>query len=182
MPAARPSRPSIRLTAFAMPTTQSTVISGARSGDSTTKSANGTRKKSIVTPASESTLPDRTCPASLAGGDTSRMSSSSPTEQMIAAARTTPSGSVDPVNTALKPCRPGSTHATPMAARKPKNMAAPPRVGVGRSWTRRSSGWTTAPIPMASRRRSGVVTNVTSAATAKTIPYPMYTRSTRRSR
>jgi hypothetical protein len=36
MPAARPSRPSMRLMALAITTTVSTVTSGARSGDRTT--------------------------------------------------------------------------------------------------------------------------------------------------
>ena len=44
MPAASPSSPSIRLTAFAMPTTHSTVISADMSGGSTVKPRKGTRK------------------------------------------------------------------------------------------------------------------------------------------
>ena len=44
IPAASPSRPSIRFTAFAMPTTQSTVTRADRSGGSTVKPTNGTRK------------------------------------------------------------------------------------------------------------------------------------------
>ena len=44
MPAARPSNPSIRLTALAIPTTHSTVMSADMSGGSTVKPRNGTRK------------------------------------------------------------------------------------------------------------------------------------------
>jgi hypothetical protein len=46
MPAANPSRPSMRLIAFAIPATQMMPTSGARSGDSETKSRseNGIRK------------------------------------------------------------------------------------------------------------------------------------------
>ena len=88
MPAASPSSPSIRLTAFAMPTTQITVTSGARSGDSTTRGArqNGTRKNSMVSPKKYSTVPARTWPDILAGGDTSRRSSTMPTVKITAAA------------------------------------------------------------------------------------------------
>ena len=44
MPAARPSRPSMRLIAWVMPSSQSTVISGTQSSDSNASSKNGKRK------------------------------------------------------------------------------------------------------------------------------------------
>jgi hypothetical protein len=58
-----------------------------------------------------------------------------------------------------------------MAARNPPYMAAPPRVGVGRSWTRRGSGETTAPSRRAARRTSGVSAQVTRPATARMMRY-----------
>ncbi len=60
IPAASPSSPSMKLTAFAMPITQSTVMSGARSRGTDQISPKGTRKKSIVTPNSDSVLPAST--------------------------------------------------------------------------------------------------------------------------
>ena len=58
IPAASPSRPSTRLTALAMPTTHSTVITGIRSADSTTVvPAKGSRKNSMLMPKRYSTVP-----------------------------------------------------------------------------------------------------------------------------
>src|SRR5438874_292232 len=167
-PAARPSSPSMRFTALAMRATQITVRSGDRSGERTTNPAKGIRKNSSVTPRSDSRLPEKTCPASLAGGDTSRRSSRAPTANITVAPMSSPSGSDVPRKTGRNL---GSTEATAMAARKPPYMAAPPRVGVGRSWTRRLSGETTAPRRMATRRTVGVRSQVTTAATARTIRY-----------
>src|SRR5579872_1811418 len=167
-PAASPSRPSMRLTALAISATQITVRSGERSGESTTNPAKGIRKNSSVTPRSDSRLPEKTWPASLAGGDTSRRSSRAPTANIVVAPISSPSGSGVPRNTGRNR---GSTEATAMAARNPPYMAAPPRVGVGRSWTRRGSGETTAPRRMATRRTVGVRAQVTTAATARTRRY-----------
>ena len=50
-------------------------------------------------------------------------------------------------------------------------MAAPPRVGVGRSCTRRSSGFTTAPTRTATSRTSGMAANVTTVTMASTTAY-----------
>ena len=70
---------------------------------------------------------------------------------------------VAPEDGAGSPC---SCEATAMATSKPTNMAAPPTVGVGRSWTRRSSGMTMNENRTASRRTTKVQTQVTTAATA----------------
>jgi hypothetical protein len=120
-----------------------------------------------VTPSSERTPPASTIPATFAGADTSRTSSSMPTAKITAAPSTTASGSDDPWKTLSNP---ESCDATPMATRKAMNMAAPPSVGVGTVWTRRSSGPTTAPTRIAIRRTRGVVMKVTVAATAKAMP------------
>ena len=79
MPAARPSRPSTRLTALAMPITHSTVTSADRSAESTTRPENGTRKYTMLTPLMVRMLPASTRPATLAGADTSNRSSMKPT-------------------------------------------------------------------------------------------------------
>jgi hypothetical protein len=81
------------------------------------------------------------------------------------AATTSPSGSDEFSNTGR---RSGNWEATAMAERKPASMAMPPRVGVGRLWTLRSSGLTTAPQRTASRHTAGVSTHVTKAATPAT--------------
>ena len=64
---------------------------------------------------------------------------------------------------------PGSSEATSIATSRPTNMAAPPTVGVGRSWTRRSSGWTMTAKRTARRRTTKVQAKVTRAAVAATI-------------
>jgi len=82
------------------------------------------------------------------------------------AAMATPNGS-DDSKTGRKA---GMSQATPKATRRATSMAIPPRVGVGRSWMRRSSGLTTAPHRTESRHTAGVRVKVTAAATAKTMP------------
>src|SRR5436305_2354579 len=113
----------------------------------------------------------RTCPATLAGAETTRRSSSMPMARMTMAATARPKGSEDS-NTGPKP---GMNRATAKATSRAISMATPPSVGVGRSWMRRSSGLTTAPQRCDMRQTAGVRTNVTTAATPKTTPY----RSTR---
>ncbi len=154
IPAANPSRPSMRFTALAMPTTQITVISGAMSGDRTSVVPTiGTRKNSMVMPAKYKMVPASTWPATFPGGLTSRRSSANPIATTTAAASTTPSGSELAWNTGRN-CF--SCEATTMAARKATNMAAPPVVAVGRVWTRRSSGRTRNENRLASRRAANV--------------------------
>ena len=65
-----------------MPSTHTTVSSADMSGDSDTSPANGMRKKRMLTPEIDSTLPASTVPAILAGGDTSRRSSTWPTAKI----------------------------------------------------------------------------------------------------
>ena len=171
MPAASPSSPSIRLIALANTTTVTTVTSGARSGESTMTSApeNGTWKNSIETPNSESRLPASTIPAILAGGETSRRSSSAPVANITPAARITPAGSDEPSNISRN-C--GIWDATPIATRNPTNIAAPPSSGIAVVCTSRAVGTLTAPMRNASFRTSGTSANVSPAATAKTTAYP----------
>ena len=98
MPAARPSRPSMRLIAFVINTTHSAVTSGAQVGrrarpTSVWNRLNGIRKKNIVTPNSASRLAASTWPATLAGGDTSMRSSSAPMTNITPAPSIRPNGS-----------------------------------------------------------------------------------------
>ena len=75
MPAASPSRPSIRLMALTMATSHSTVTTKAKSWDKMTASSTGRRRLSTVTPANARALPASTMEATLAGADISRTSS-----------------------------------------------------------------------------------------------------------
>ena len=96
----------------------------------------------MLTPKRTRTVPASTMPATRAGADTSRRSSVNPTAKMTVAARSTPSGSLDPSNTAANE---SICQATAIEATRARNMAMPPMVAVGTEWTRRSSGATTAP-------------------------------------
>ena len=129
MPAARPSRPSMRFTALAMPTTQSTVMQRRQVGrqqDQVGEAGPGRTGCSRRRPTG--CCPASTMPAILAGADTSRRSSMSPTTKMTTAAITTPSGWVLPSNTASNS---PDCQATAMATRNPASIAAPPSVAVG---------------------------------------------------
>src|SRR3954453_19707227 len=79
-----------------MPATHRTVTSGAMSGESDHRPRNGNRKNNMVTPSSESTLAARTWPASFAGGDTSRTSSTGPTMKVRGAPGGVASGAERP--------------------------------------------------------------------------------------
>ena len=88
-----------------------------------------------------------------------------PTASISTAAMTRPSGSVLLSKIESKACM---RQATSMPTRKPTSMAPPPSVGVGRSCTRRSSGFTTAPTRTAMRRTTGMAANVTTVTMAST--------------
>ena len=127
---------------------------------------NGTRSTKMLVPPITSTLAATTIPAVLAGADTSLRSSTTPTTTISVAASMMPSGSVLPEKISSKA---SSCHAVSMPANKPTSIATPPSVGVGRSCTRRSSGFTTAPMRMASRRTTGVAASVVTTTTTATI-------------
>ena len=165
IPAASPSRPSMKFVALAIPITHNTVISADQSGESTRKPAKGTRKYTMLTPVKDSTPPARTIPASFAGAEISIRSSMQPTAYIRIAA---------PMMPRIGPCwaktgsNPPLPHATSIATRKPANMAIPPKVGVGRSWIRRSSGAATAPTRTASQFTDGTSSQVVNAAASPT--------------
>ena len=109
-----------------------------RQHDDVREPANGTRKNSIETPNSESRLPASTIPAILAGGDTSRRSSSAPTANITPGAE----DAARPARTSRRTSR-GTGRicdATAIATRKPTNIAAPPSVGIGFVCTPRGLG------------------------------------------
>ncbi len=87
---------------------------------------------------------------------------------MTVAPSTTPRGTELPLKTGAKA---GICEATAMATRKPRYIAVPPAVGVGRSCTRRSSGMTSKEWRLVRERTTNVVSHVATAATAKTMMY-----------
>ncbi len=157
----------MKLMALVMPSTHTTLSRYDQFESRTNVLMNGMRSERMLIPENTSTLAASTIPDILAGADTSRRSSMAPTARMTTAAITSPSGSVLLSNTELNA---SSRQATAMPTRKPRSMPMPPRVGVGRVWTRRSSGRTTAPILIASRRTSGTSTRVVTVTTARTSP------------
>ena len=162
IPAASPSRPSMRLTALASPTTHSTVMSSDHPDDRITRSKNGTLNTSIETPAAWRTTPATAVPAALARGDSPLVSSASPTPKMVPSARTPPR--ISP-----RDDRSPMNSPTAAAARIPAIIAMPPATGVGLSWTWRTPGSEAAPHLTASLAVSGTNANVTAAATAATM-------------
>src|ERR1039457_4918932 len=100
IPAARPSKPSIRVTALVRGKTHAAVINGRIEGPSTTKPAKGSFTWYVVQPLNYSTDAASTCPATFAGALISRKSSSRPTTKITPAAISTPNISCDDVITA----------------------------------------------------------------------------------
>ena len=163
MPAASPSRPSMKLMALVMPITHSTVSSGDRSGDSDEQPGEGDAEEQDAH-----------------AGDRQRRWPTAPCRRSWPAA--TPRGGRRAARRRTSRPRPGPRRAgsvlavedrgevaraaTPRRApaRNPRKMAAPPSSAVGCVWTRRSSGCCTAPIRKESRRKTASRTTVTRAA------------------
>ena len=106
------------------------------------------------------------CAVSFASADVPLRSSITPRPTINVQATTVPSGSTA---VAFICSKKGKSRDTPIATRKPPNIASPPMVGVGTTWTFRSEGISIAPNRTARRRTRGVRANVVSAATRKTI-------------
>ena len=129
MPAARPSSPSMRFTAFTRISTQSTVSGTARSDPTITiPCPNGNQKKSSSTPNRMRTPAASTCPATLDGTDRLRTSSIAPIRQISAPATRAPCRSEDCRNNGRN-C--GTNQAVASPATTPIRSPTPPRVGVG---------------------------------------------------
>ncbi len=165
IPPARPSRPSIRLTALAMSTTHTTVNRADMFDERITVSKKGIRSTTSDTPTTLRTTPATTMPATLAGTDSGEMSSTTPTAQITAAATSTPIISDGAANTDAKS---PSSQAVAAPTNRPNSIAVPPSVAVGDSWTLRSSGATRTPDRVARRRATGVAAAVATAAAPPT--------------
>ena len=137
IPAAKPSKPSMRFTACVMPNSHNTVKSGTQSSDNTNTSRNGKRNWNIVTPNQTSEIAATTSPVTFAGGEMSRMSSNKPRAKVMLHATTTPMISVLSSNSASKSL---IKLAPTMPAKMPTNIPIPPTSGVGTGCIRRSSG------------------------------------------
>ena len=90
VPAASPSSPSMRLTAFTITRTHATVSGTARSDPSEITPCEGNQKNRSSTLLRISNPAARTCPATLAGADRVRTSSNNPTAVMARAANNAP--------------------------------------------------------------------------------------------
>jgi len=164
-PAASPSSPSTRLTAFTVITMSSTVTGTPRSGESTTVPASGSQNDSTRTPNRVIVLATQICAASLAGAVRPMVSSIMPITTMRAAPMATPSTS-ETTTTGPNPGRPEARNrgwnasmreARARPPRKPAKIASPPRVGVGMAWTLRPPGRSTASSLSATKRTTGVI-------------------------
>ena len=143
-PAASPSSPSRKLTMFITATIQ-TIVSGTPipAGRSTAPK-NGSVKWSIQTPKAVGIAAAITCPASFGIGSSPRKSSTAPTTHATAAPSRMPR---------ISPERSRNASDGTMIPRK---IASPPRRGIGRRLTRRSSGRSTTPSMRAMPPTAGV--------------------------
>ena len=149
MPTARPSRPSMRLTALVQAMIHIMVngMDSQPSGMVASPSRKpGFEMTSKTMPQRIATRAARNCPPSLIQGFRQRISSSAPMTAMITAPRSRPITCMD----MLTKSRTDST--------KPVKMASPPMRGIGWSWTRRASlGTSIAPTFSAKRLTGGVM-------------------------
>src|SRR5690242_12465474 len=109
-------------------------------------------------------------PASFTGAAVPRTSSYTPIATTTAHATSTPVGSSDVRNSRWKSAK-CSWCATAMPTTTARNSARPPIVGVGRGWTLRSFGRSTAPTFSASFRITGVARNEMTNVTPNTRTY-----------
>src|SRR6476661_1897532 len=165
-PAARPSSPSMKLTAFVNSTTANTVRPTMIGCGSTVTPPIGSWKS--VTPLNAMIPAAIIWPPILVSQSSSRMSSMAPRTQTIAAPHSTalssgPSRKTWPRN--------GSLLAASIDAAKPRKMATPPSRGIGVECTSRSRTGVNAPVRTATARRRGVAAYVITAATIRTRRY-----------
>lgn len=153
MPAARPSRPSTKLTALMVMTTRATVSSVPCHWVSATVPTPGIGSHRIVRPWMTMTAAAIICPPSLIRASISNLSSSTPISQISAAPESSALGSVESWKTQSRLWR---WAATISPAHSPPNMAMPPSLGVGSRWTSRARIAGIAPIAMANLRTGPV--------------------------
>src|SRR3954468_103166 len=169
-PAASPSRPSMKFSAFTVSTVSSTVAGTPTSGpsDRVPMSANGRNRNDSWTPKSTMTPAAAICPVSLVSASRPNRSSSTPSRQMRPPATRTPTVWV--LNSKLR-CSAGSCEATSTPAATPRYIATPPPRGVGMTCTSRSRTAAITRKRTAATRTTGVARKVTSAAARRTTAY-----------
>src|SRR4051812_4916380 len=170
IPAASPSRPSMRFTAFTIATTQITVRGTARSEPRTSRPCPGKKKYRSWTPNRTSSPAAMIWPASFTGAAVPRMSSYTPMATTTAHATSTPVGSSE-VRNRVRNSAKWSWWATARPTTTARKRARPPMVGVGRGCTLRSEGRSTAPTFSATLRTTGVARNETRKVTPNTTAY-----------
>src|SRR3954468_14503360 len=169
-PAASPSRPSMKFSAFTVSTVSSTVAGTPTSGpsDSVPMSANGRNRKDSCTPKSTITPAAAICPVSLVSASRPNRSSRTPSRQIRPPAART--AIVWVLNSKLR-CREGSCEATSTPAATPRYIATPPPRGVGMTCTSRPRTSAITRNRTAATRTTGVARKVTTAAARRTTAY-----------
>src|SRR5450432_4683600 len=167
-PAARPSRPSMKLTALITTTMNVTVRITDHCWPRISVPEPGIGSQSNCTPCNTMTDAARIWPASFVTASRLNRSSRAPMTNTTPPPSSSARGSE---KRWLTTCRVGILDATSNAAAIPANIAAPPRRGVGLEWTSRSRTPVMAPILTATRRTMGVDMYVTAAATSSVIRY-----------
>ena len=153
IPAASPSRPSMKLTALIVATTTRIVSTMDWSGvaDKILPPGSGTQPSSV--PVATRIAPAATWPANLLIGLSPHRSSTIPMATIRPQASSSPCAIRVPAKTLF---RGGSWAATSSPAARPPYIASPPSSGIGTTWTSRSRASCMAPTRIALRRTSGV--------------------------
>ncbi len=165
MPAASPSRPSTKFTAFIATTITITVAKRLRRADAIVTPPMGTVMS--WTPRHATKPAASTWPTSLVSQSRSQMSSAMPSAQTMPAAMTIAQSSCPP-GPAKVERRKGVPDAKVTATARPHHMARPPRRGVGMVWTSRSRTAVMAFVRSATQWARGTVRSVTARATSRT--------------
>src|SRR5579859_7760970 len=181
MPAARPSMPSMKLTALMVMTTSRMVNVTLRSGSSEKICPFGVGSHGSDSPLHTRMPAAATCPASWLMALSPHRSSMKPTTASSPPASSSPSWVREPAAW-NGDCMNGSRLATSKPATRPPYIASPPSRGVGSVWTSRSLGLAIAPVVTATRRASGTSRNVTAAVTSITRAYSRIAASLPRGR
>src|ERR1700732_4398984 len=146
MPAARPSRPSMKLIALIVITTSKMVRGRLRPGSSETTPPLGVGSQGSDWPLQTRMPAAATCPASLLIALSPHRSSMNPTTTTNAPASSSPIAVFDPA-ARNGSCREVSRLATISPATSPPYMASPPSSGGGSGWVSRDPGRVTRAAP-----------------------------------
>src|ERR1022692_137189 len=195
MPAASPSRPSMKLMALMVITTSRMVSVTLRSGSSGTPPPRGPALSGtltillVVRSGSSGNTPPlgvgsqgsawplqtrmpaaATWAASLLTAPRPHRSSTNPTTTTNPPASSSPAAVLDPA-VWKGSCRKDSRPAISSPATRPPYMARPPSSGVGAVWVSLARGSCIVRVPTATRRTNGTSRYVTAAVTSKTRAY-----------